>query len=252
MWFLIVLIIGFLVYAGGKETRFGGLGLLWRTAAVLTGLAATGLVGLLLYANYQGTQWKKQSTAISQEKRANPSIRSEQQDDTIYKQLAIKALQTATETPSERRHKLGLPAPFETVLSSSFPTTTTQKAYFQDSGIASGTEGWKMRISELPSVIPSTRTTGFIFGAYYVVVSLNNGEMKLICQPESPRINKTLAGCRPVEWSNKSRGDATDGLPYESQAEWKWKTFEMGTKVEMYTALQCTDELLKAKEPCML
>lgn len=31
----VVIIIGFLLYAAGKETRFGGLGFLWRAIATI-------------------------------------------------------------------------------------------------------------------------------------------------------------------------------------------------------------------------
>lgn len=46
MYFLIaVIIIGFLVYAGGRETKYGGLGLLWRVAVWA---AVIGVIGFII------------------------------------------------------------------------------------------------------------------------------------------------------------------------------------------------------------
>lgn len=222
-WFIGLLMVGFLVYAAGRETRFGGLGLLWRTSAGLTVIGIVIITGFVVNENRQNKKYRERQA--------------------IFESLP--------ETRWERRQRLGLPEPFQTVLSFPFPSTTTQKVFTPD-GSDGGTVGWEMRIAELPNITPSTRKTGFFLGVESDVVSLNDGEMKLVCTNTNPHYQKVLSGCRPVRWSDKKLGHVADNMPYESRDEWTDKIFEIGTKVEFYAILPCTDELLKAKEPCKL
>lgn len=241
-WLIGLLLVGFLVYAGGKETKFGGLGLLWRSAVVLAGCTILLVGGVLIYGYYQNREDKKeQITEPMQSKKINTYIESvieEEKEDTL-------------ETATQRQRRLKLPVPFETVLSFSFPATTTQKVFWPD-GTEGGTNGWEMRVAELPKITPSTRETGFFLNIERDVVSLNHGEIKLICGNTNPKYQKTLSGCRPIKWSDKNLGHMSDGMPYESQDDWEGGIFEIGTKVEMYQILPCTDQLLKEKEPCAL
>lgn len=52
-YFIAILFVGFLVWAGGKETKWGGLGLLWRVSAWVAGISFLGLLilGLFIWNN---------------------------------------------------------------------------------------------------------------------------------------------------------------------------------------------------------
>lgn len=65
-WFLAVVIIGFLVYAGGRETKWGGLGLLWRVAAWTVGIGVLGFICIVAYSWIQDTRYEKQQAVLNQ------------------------------------------------------------------------------------------------------------------------------------------------------------------------------------------
>lgn len=151
---------------------------------------------------------------------------------------------THYESDDERRRRLGLPKPFETVLSRPFPATTTHQIY--NPGFQSmENDGWDMYVSEMPNKIPSTRKTGFILNQDRVVVTLE-GRVKLLCINAASLIEKRLVDCYEL-------GEEKNGLFYSQlEKEWYAEKKPVGTKVEMYAILPCNKNLIDAKEPCDL
>jgi len=140
----------------------------------------------------------------------------------------------------QRRLRLGLPEPYETVLRLPFPQKLSQAA----GGDFTGTVGWEMSVSALPINMPSTRETGFFLGSNQVAVRLDD-KLQLICYNTSPTYQKILTGCRPLEYH--------EGVLYQQFGEdWKYETFSVGAKVEMYELLPCTRDLIEALEACEL
>lgn len=77
-WLFAILIVGFLVWAGGRETRWGGLGLLWRVAAWFAGLAVVAVLIGGLYVWQQNNEYvKKQEIQKTEDEKVGARIKIE-------------------------------------------------------------------------------------------------------------------------------------------------------------------------------
>lgn len=235
MWLLLVLGLFCLLLVIGSFTKWGAIKFAVKGAVVLIAVGFVLFVGILAYEGWIEPAFNKPEPAA-------PSVVQPLTQRTAYPSFG-SGRSDSFESDVERRSRLGLPKPFETVLSRTFPSKISQKVNPQDETDTS-TIGWDMRVSELPNITPSTRKTGFVFGIEKVVITLDDS-LQLVCINDQPRFQGVLSGCRPVEWIK--------GTPYQQfDGDWKQKTYPIGTKVEIYAELSCTRALLDAKETCDL